>query len=69
MAEEASAAPAQSAQLLEAQYGVWGSHPTWPVADWQYDVANCDTRHGYWDWVEAKLIAHETEAEFLSHGE
>jgi len=23
----------------------------WPVSDWQYDVANGDTKLGYVDWV------------------
>ena len=32
-------------------YGVWGEHPHHPVEDWQYEVANNDTRLGYWDWV------------------
>ncbi len=30
----------------------WGSDPDFPVADWQYEVANDDTRQGYWEWVE-----------------
>ncbi len=34
--------------------GVWGSDPDYPVADWQYEVANDDTRLGYWEWVEAQ---------------
>ena len=29
----------------------WGSDPEFPVADWQYEVANDDTRQGYWEWV------------------
>ncbi len=30
----------------------WGSDPDFPVADWQYEVSNDDTRQGYWEWVE-----------------
>lgn len=37
--------------------GVWGAHPDHPVEDWQYEVANGDTRLGYWDWVAAQLEA------------
>lgn len=30
----------------------WNEDPDWPLADWQYGVANGDTRLGYWPWVE-----------------
>ncbi len=29
----------------------WGEDPEFPVADWQYEVSNGDTRMGYWEWV------------------
>lgn len=29
----------------------WGQAPDYPLEDWQYEVANDDTRLGYWDWV------------------
>jgi len=29
-------------------------YPGYPVADWQYEVANGDTRLGYWEWAEAR---------------
>ena len=32
----------------------WGSDPFYPVGDWQYEVANDETRLGYWEWVEAQ---------------
>jgi hypothetical protein len=38
--------------------GHWGKHPRWPVEDWQYEVANGDTRLGYWDWVNNMLDIH-----------
>lgn len=41
--------------LADRHGGYWGAHPDYPVADWQYEVANDDTRRGYWEWVEAKL--------------
>lgn len=28
-------------------------HPDYPLADWQYDVANGDTKRGYDEWVAA----------------
>ena len=33
---------------------IWDDDPDHPVADWQYEVANNDTRLGYWQWVEAQ---------------
>lgn len=33
----------------------WSEHHRFPVADWKYEVANDDTRMGYWDWVEHKI--------------
>ncbi len=35
--------------------GYWSEHPDYPVEDWQYEVANGDTREGYWKWVEHKI--------------
>lgn len=32
----------------------WSSDPDFPVSDWQYEVANGDTRIGYWEWVKIK---------------
>lgn len=34
---------------------LWAVHPDHPVADWQAEVVNDDTRLGYWDWVAARL--------------
>jgi hypothetical protein len=42
-------------KALIAEYGFWGHHPDHPVADWQYEVQNDDTRLGYWGWVAARL--------------
>lgn len=41
-------------KLQSAHGGYWGTVPNYPVADWQYAVANGDTRHGYWEWVLAE---------------
>jgi len=32
----------------------WAESPDYPLADWQAEVANGDTRLGYWDWVAAR---------------
>ncbi len=38
---------------------VWGSDPLYPVGDWQYEVANDETRLGYWEWVENQRDAED----------
>lgn len=35
-------------------YGYWGEAPGHPFTDWQAEVANGDTRKGYWEWVCAR---------------
>lgn len=32
----------------------WVENPDYPLADWQAEIANADTRLGYWDWVAAR---------------
>jgi hypothetical protein len=44
-----------SAQQLIEEHGYWGEMPGHPVADWQYEVANNDSRRGYWEWVAARM--------------
>lgn len=36
----------------QAEFGYWGEHPEYPVECWKYQVANGNTRCGYWEWVE-----------------
>lgn len=38
---------------------IWGEHPGHAVADWQYEVANGDTRLGYWAWVATREEVEE----------
>ena len=38
---------------------VWDEDPDYPVDDWQHEVANDDTRLGYWPWVEDQKEAEE----------
>ncbi len=35
--------------------GYWGTHPKYPLHEWQYEVSEDYTRLGYWDWVISKL--------------
>lgn len=35
----------------------WGENSEFPVEDWKYQVANGDTRRGYWEWIEAEQEA------------
>ena len=36
-------------------------HPRYPVADWQYEVANYDTLLGYREWVAVQLSLDDDE--------
>lgn len=47
--------------LSEAHGGYWGWHPTYPPEDWKLDVANGDSRRGYWEWVEARIADEEDQ--------
>ena len=40
---------------LADNYDYWDEHPDFPSSDWRYEVANEDTREGYWFWVAAKI--------------
>lgn len=39
--------------LMTSNGGYWGEHPDHTVGDWKYEVANEETRLGYWQWVQA----------------
>lgn len=41
-------------EILINKYGYWGEHPDHDVDSWKYEIANNDTRLGYWDWVDAR---------------
>lgn len=41
--------------------GHWDSDPCFPVEDWQAEVANNETRIGYWAWVENRIDMAEEE--------
>ena len=36
-------------------YNYWNEHPDFPSADWRYEVADRETRQGYWEWVKDKI--------------
>lgn len=36
--------------------GGWSDHPHYDFEDWQYEVANNDTRIGYWEWAYNQYI-------------
>ena len=38
--------------------GYWDDHDDYPVSDWQYEVANGDTRQGYHEW---RAACHERD--------
>ncbi len=37
----------------------WGEDAKYPVSDWQLEVANNNTRLGYWDWVNKKKVENK----------
>lgn len=39
----------------------WDHHPDHPVEDWQYEVANGDTRRAYIDWVNSQIEQAEDD--------
>ena len=39
----------------------WATHARFPVSDWQYEVANGDTRQGYATWLYNKLAEDDGE--------
>jgi hypothetical protein len=41
----------------------WGEDEEYPVQDWRMEVANDDTRLGYWDWVDNQRIANAEDDE------
>lgn len=48
-------------KFIEKHGGYWSEHPGYPVVDWAYEVANGDTRKGYWEWAYASAEAEGDE--------
>lgn len=40
----------------------WAEHPDYPVADWQAEIANDDTRQSYFQWVASAILLDAEEA-------
>ena len=40
----------------------WAEDPDHPVADWQTEVANDDTRQGYWNWAASRINGAKAQA-------
>ena len=36
---------------MNHERSIWDEDENYPAKDWQYEVANGDTRLGYWEWV------------------
>ncbi len=54
--------PEQLRKKYDGMQGTnWGRHPDYPMAVWQDEVANLDTRLGYWEWVQHRLLERETD--------
>lgn len=41
----------------------WAENPDYPIEDWKLEVANDDTRLGYWDWVDSLIEQKEIQRE------
>jgi len=39
----------------------WGEHPEHLVSDWKREVAEDDTRLGYWAWVQRRRLLEKTD--------
>ena len=58
----------QDAELLESIVArlrpappedIWADDPRYDAQSWRYEVANNDTRLGYWDWVASQREQEE----------
>lgn len=44
-----------TAEEMRDKYGGhWGVHPDHDIDTWRHEVANDETRLGYWEWCEAR---------------
>lgn len=69
------ASPAAARAIAQALVGAdagtaetgsyWDEQPDFPLADWQYEVQNNDTRHGYAEWV----LSARAQASELGHAD
>jgi hypothetical protein len=55
---------AKQAEALREQHdGFWGEHAEHSVSDWQAEVADDDTRLGYWEWVVCQIEQAEDDSD------
>ena len=50
-----------AARLREEHGGHWRNHPNYSHQDWMAEVANNDTRLGYWQWVASQVEQADEE--------
>lgn len=58
---QALGAKLEATQPAEAR-DPWTDHDLHSIEDWRQEVANGDTRRGYWSWVEAQLEQEADES-------
>jgi len=51
-------------ELRESHGGTWGEHPEHAFSSWQHEVANNETRLGYWEWC----VCQEEQAQDFDQG-
>lgn len=54
--------PEQLREKYDGAQGTnWGQHPDYPMSVWQEEVANKETRVGYWEWVTGRIHAEPAD--------
>ena len=56
-------------KLAQEHGGVWGSHPDFPVEDWQREVLQGEATLGYWDLTLNRLLEYGIEERELESTE
>ena len=46
-------------QLRDKYGGYWEEHPKYPITDWHHEVADDNTRLGYWEWAAQRIEEDE----------
>ena len=46
-------------RLKKKHGGHWGEIDKFQLQDWRYEVANDDTRLGYWEWCYAQMTPND----------
>jgi hypothetical protein len=47
--------PLQIMHAFKEHNGYWEPYPGHELEDWRTEIANDDTRQGYWQWVEDRI--------------